>query len=364
GEREKLIQWFSPLNFFPQQDDVFGTRQAGTGNWFLNTHEFTEWKSKTGSILWCYGIPGAGKTVLASLVVDHLREEAQAQWEELKHRDLAVACIYCNHKETTVQSPLNLLASLWRQLIHDHAISGYVWDLYRKHLERHTKPTMEQVLAALRSTIACHAKVFFVIDGLDECTADNGNALSILLARLRSLGPSVNVMLTSRPHIDVPAVFPSSLRLEVRATEHDIQQYIRGQISLSSRLTKHVNTRPDLRQHVEREIVARADGMFLLAKFHIEALQTKNTIRAVQEALRVLPADLDHTYDAILRRIDGQNEDDLANRALLWISNAKRPLSVSELQEALAIEPGTPALDPDNVPDVDTILSVCGGLVV
>ncbi|KAJ7779548.1 hypothetical protein B0H14DRAFT_2961720, partial [Mycena olivaceomarginata] len=35
GEREKIIQWFSPLNFFPQQDDIFATRQEGTGEWLL-----------------------------------------------------------------------------------------------------------------------------------------------------------------------------------------------------------------------------------------------------------------------------------------------------------------------------------------
>ncbi|KAF8208286.1 ankyrin repeat-containing domain protein [Mycena galopus ATCC 62051] len=363
-EREKIIQWFSPLNFFPQQDDVFTTRQQGTGDWLLDTFEFKEWISKTGSTLWCYGIPGAGKTVLASHVVDHLSKEAQVHWQEFKSLGFAVACVYCDHRETVMQTPLNLLASLWRQLIHDQTISGYVWDLYQKHSERHTRPTMDEVLAALRSAIACRTKAFFVIDGLDECATDGGNALSILFARLRSLGPNVNLMLTSRPHIDVPAAFPSCLRLEVRATEHDLQQYIRGRILLSPWLAKHVNVKPDLRQEIEREIISRADGMFLLAKLHIETLQTKTTVRAVRETLKILPADLDHTYDTVLQRIDSQDEDGLANRVLLWISNAKRPLSVSELQEALAIEPGIPALDTENLPCVDIILAVCGGLVV
>ncbi|KAJ7779549.1 hypothetical protein B0H14DRAFT_2474413, partial [Mycena olivaceomarginata] len=223
---------------------------------------------------------------------------------------------------------------------------------------------MEEVLAALRSAIAYHTKAFFVIDGLDECTADEGNVRSILFGRLRSLGPNVNLMLTSRPHVDVTAAFPSSLRLEIRATEQDIRQYVRGQIHLSSRLAKHVNTRPDLPQEIENEIINRADGMFLLAKLHIKTLQTKTTVRAVREALKILPEDLNHTYDAVLQRIDNQDGKNLANRVLLWISSAQRPLSVSELQEALAIELGTPALDADSLPDIDTILSVCEGLVV
>ncbi|KAJ6588433.1 ankyrin repeat-containing domain protein [Mycena capillaripes] len=365
GEREKIIRWFSPLNFFPQQDDIFATRQEGTGEWLLNTDEFKEWKSGTGVTFWCYGMPGAGKTVLASLVVNHLSKEAEVQRQEFKAPSFGVACVYCNHKETSLQTPLNLISSLWRQLIYGQSISGYVRDLYDKHSERHTRPTMEEALAALRSVIAGYSKVFFVIDGLDECTADDGNARSILFTRLRSLGSAVNLILTSRPHIDVQAAFPRVLRLEIRANNHDIRQYVRGKILLSSRLAKHVNTKPDLRQEIENEIITLADGMFLMAKLHIETLQTKNTVTGVREALKNLPADLNHAYDAVLRRIDSQNEDDryLANQVLLWISNAKRPLSVSELQEALAIEPGTSSLNADSLPRIDIILSVCGGLL-
>jgi hypothetical protein len=39
-------------------------------------------------------------------------------------------------------------------------------------------------------------------------------------------------------------------------------------------------------------------------------------------------------------------------------------MRVSELREALAVEPGTSELDPDNMPDIDFVLSVCAGLVV
>jgi hypothetical protein len=42
-------------------------------------------------------------------------------------------------------------------------------------------------------------------------------------------------------------------------------------------------------------------------------------------------------------RIESQNEEDrnIAKRILIWIANAKRPLSVAELREAIAIEPST-----------------------
>lgn len=81
-ERQNVIQWLSPLNFFPKQDAFFGSRQDGTGQWLLSTSQMTKWESRPGENLWCFGmrkeapiyshifadgfsVAGAGKTVLA-----------------------------------------------------------------------------------------------------------------------------------------------------------------------------------------------------------------------------------------------------------------------------------------------------------
>ncbi|KAJ6495144.1 hypothetical protein C8R45DRAFT_986215 [Mycena sanguinolenta] len=68
SERKTIIEWLSPLNFFQRQDDIFSTRQEGTGEWLLKKKEFNRWESSVGGVLWCRGIPGVGKTVLASMV--------------------------------------------------------------------------------------------------------------------------------------------------------------------------------------------------------------------------------------------------------------------------------------------------------
>ncbi|KAJ7218728.1 hypothetical protein C8J57DRAFT_1394746, partial [Mycena rebaudengoi] len=64
AEREKIIDWLSPLNFFARHADIFGTRQEGTGRWLLEDPRFRTWLLSPGEIIWCSGIPGAGKTVL------------------------------------------------------------------------------------------------------------------------------------------------------------------------------------------------------------------------------------------------------------------------------------------------------------
>jgi hypothetical protein len=54
----------------------------------------------------------------------------------------------------------------------------------------------------------------------------------------------------------------------------------------------------------------------------------------------------------------------LAKRVLSWITYAVRPLSVKELQHALAVMPDTTELDPDDITDDEILTSICAGLVV
>ena len=65
-------------------------------------------------------------------------------------------------------------------------------------------------------------------------------------------------------------------------------------------------------------------------------------------------------------RIKGQDRDalELTMGVLLWITCAKRQLTTSELQHALAVEQGAPKLDKENIPQVEDMASVCAGLVV
>ena len=66
-----------------------------------------------------------------------------------------------------------------------------------------------------------------------------------------------------------------------------------------------------------------------------------------------------------MERINEQKEGlrDLAKRVLLWITCAKRPLTTIELLHALAVVVGASAIDKENLPQIEDILSVCGGLV-
>jgi len=71
-ESRAIMDWLTPIDYAPQQSDFISRRQEGTGLWLLNSREFQDWLSSSKQTLFCPGIPGAGKTVVTSIVVDYL----------------------------------------------------------------------------------------------------------------------------------------------------------------------------------------------------------------------------------------------------------------------------------------------------
>ncbi|KAJ7310860.1 ankyrin repeat-containing domain protein [Mycena albidolilacea] len=342
-DRDIIISWLSPINFFLQQADISQMRVQGTGGWLLEHPLFQKWESGSGSTLWCRGIPsrltklkfpaGAGKTVLVSMVVDHLGAVFR------NNKDIGVACIYLNHKEADQQPPPKLLAE----------------NLYKQHREKGTVPSLEEVVNVLSSSLKEFLQVFIIVDAIDEYPELQRE---ILLQQLAVMGSNVNLMITSRPNISPkPSSLPNLKTLDIQAAQEDIKAYINAQIKLSPRLSKHIQKKP---------ITDTVAGMFLLARLHIESLREEATIKAVQEALKHLPEGLKATYDSAMTRIEdqGNKNKQIGYSTLTWVLNAKRPLTVSEIQTALAVEPDSQELDEDNVMDIETILAVCAGLVI
>lgn len=54
-------------------------RHGDTGSWFLSSNEFQQWLNDDASpLFWLHAIPGAGKTVLTSSVINYLKHDFQS----------------------------------------------------------------------------------------------------------------------------------------------------------------------------------------------------------------------------------------------------------------------------------------------
>ena len=105
---------------------------------------------------------------------------------------------------------------------------------------------------------------------------------------------------------------------------------------------------------------------FLLAVLHTQLLSEEDNKKDLLRALDKLPEELGDTYDRAMQRIEDQSRQKVkrAGQVLSWVAFAQRPLTVNELQCALAVAPGDTFLDADALPDKDSMVSLCAGLVV
>lgn len=105
---------------------------------------------------------------------------------------------------------------------------------------------------------------------------------------------------------------------------------------------------------------------FLLVRLHLDLLSQKLTLEDVYNNLTKLPSAIDATYDEAMRRIadGGQEEEEFTSRIMIWILRALRPLEIGEIRQALAVTRGATLLNPAAIVDEETLLSVCGGLLV
>jgi hypothetical protein len=263
----KLKLWLSQTDLAAQQSDILRRRHEGTGQWFLDTPEFSEWlhKSSSARTLLCTGIPGAGKTVMAAIAIDHLTTKVQ-------NRSTGVAWLYCSYKSRSEQTAELLLSTILKQLIYDDKPTtvDLVEQLQRNHSDQGSRPTANDVNKTLEAVITEFTTVHIIIDALDECSADNGTR-SQFLEYIRALqsNPKVRFMITSRHIPDIVEDFKDASNIEVSAHNQDVRLFLAGQIS---RLPKCVQRDAKLQEAVQDRIVGAIDGMYEILSFYIMIL--------------------------------------------------------------------------------------------
>jgi hypothetical protein len=169
-ESQSVLDWITPIDYAPQQNDFINRRQAGTGQWLLDSPEFQAWVNTKQRTMWCPGIPGAGKTIITAIVIEHLCERFQ------NDPSVGIGYIYCNFRRRDEQKAEDLLANLLKQLAQGQsALPESVKSLYESHKNKQTRPSFDRISRTLRSVAANFSKVFIIMDAIDECHVAAGH---------------------------------------------------------------------------------------------------------------------------------------------------------------------------------------------
>ncbi|KAJ4253429.1 hypothetical protein NW762_010587 [Fusarium torreyae] len=251
-----ILDWLTTIDHGPRQSDHFRERQPGTGSWIFETEEYKSWLATSGQTLFCPGIPGAGKTVLTSLIVNDLISNFRGD------SSTGIAYIYCSSKQQHEQTSDRLLTSLLKQLASNQpALPTRIKNLYTEHFRARTRPDLNRIVEELQLMVATLSKVFILIDGLDECQASERNHLLLQLSRLQ-IQHQINLLATSRP---IPTImremathFETITSLEILANTRDITEYLEGHMK---KLPSFVRQDRNLQENIIRVISESVDGM-------------------------------------------------------------------------------------------------------
>lgn len=250
-----LMQWICPVDYHVRYRDFIGRHKSGTGNWFLQDARFQEWdQSKDGTLL-CWGHPGAGKTMMTTLVIDHL----------LRTRHMAshpIVFIYCDYKRQSEQSAKHMLSSVLRQVVDIHPeTSDLVQDFYEFHTEKRTTPSTDEIKQTLETASKDLDRLTVIVDALDECDTRARHEFLSAVETLRSRC-GVRLLASSRflPAVWFHSIFLNQPTIEVRASDEDLEIYIKSRaIELPSQIT----SKPDLFENLVSSTVSATGGMYV-----------------------------------------------------------------------------------------------------
>lgn len=252
----EILDWLIPTDYGSQQADNFRRRELGTGQWLLDSEDYQNWVKEPKKTLFCQGIPGAGKTVLASIIVNDLETKYYSD------STIAVCYIYCNYKRKDEQTVENLLSSLLKQLAQSQSsLPDSLKDLHDRHGEKRTRPSLDEISKALESAAIQNSKVFIILDALDECQ-DLYRCRTKFLSAIFNLQmkSGANILATSRIIPEIMDRFKESPSIDIRASDDDIRRYLHSRLP---ELRESVTNQCSLRDDIMTNITEAASGMYV-----------------------------------------------------------------------------------------------------
>ncbi|XWW98866.1 hypothetical protein V2A60_006870 [Cordyceps javanica] len=352
--RESVLDWLSTARHDARHAILQRSRARDTGSWLLASAAFTRWRDGLAAsrVLWCNGIQGSGKTMLACAAIDELRSRPARP-------HAALAYYYFDYQDHRSQGPLAVVSCILRQLLEQlPELPAAVKELYetRSTLQGRQLPEYERLLEEI---VRLPEATYIVFDALDE--SEHIRYMLQLVDRLDALG-SCHVLVTSRPHVhEQLPVSQTYSEIKIEAQEEDIRRYVLEQCEVAN---IHQIADEQFAQQLVDKLTQSASGMFLLPVLQLRTVLNEPTIGEMEDKLEQLTDTLSDAFEDTLSRIQRLpgSRSRLALSALMHLTHAKRLFQASELSDILALRPDSTSVNAKYRPTARMILDCCQGL--
>jgi hypothetical protein len=359
-----------------RQEDITEAHQRTFGWIYVNPPQhnnglqwtdFGQWLQKGDGIYWINGKAASGKSTLMRYICDNPKtKELLTVWADPLPPTTA-AFFFWNSGTPEQRSQSGFLRSLlfevcqqYRELI--PIILPWLWAWQYSHLidtsqtvqHNWSLPKLKQAFKRLVQQDIVSFKLCLFVDGLDEYDGDHGEIASLFGTITSSSSLNVKVCVSSRPLLVFDDAFGQnpSLRLQ-DLTYRDITKYVGDKLGNNPRFRQLTSEEPLLAPELTKEIVKKADGVFLwvtlVVKSLLAGLGNRDSIADLQRRLKLLPSDLEALYSHMVTLIDHfylseasqtfqlvRTALELGSRSLNFSKQGRGPLTTLELSFAIA----------------------------
>ena len=284
------------------------------------------------------GSLGAGKSTLCSVLVRDLYEQHKP--------GSAIAFCFFDSRQGQASSTRYILKALAYQLrdcIRRTGAESALRSTIREDDEITGSMPLDQFQHKLRGILVSidkHVRVFLVLDGLNG-DDDEGVKKVILheilrVNRSREKSHIFRCVITSRRTCEARISKEDLIQIDL-STESGVQNDML--IFATTQLEKILRTSPKQTvpvYNLAEQLCSRANGIFLWLALSLEDIQQVKALSNAVHIINMLPASIDAFYHRALKSIPSQDVE-MAQRILSWVTVARRPLNLPELQEALAV---------------------------
>jgi ankyrin repeat protein len=300
--------------------------------------------------LWIHGEKGSGRSVLASWA---------AKLASTSIDNAVIISFTFNSKDDRYRSTCQMYASLSHQLLCLRPLLfSHVSLLYKQIMNATTdgpKLKLDRLWSLFRSLLSCprHGETICIINDIDECKPSRTRFLEDLFQMPKCTGSTFRLVLTSvtksEQHVKVPPANRIDLEANLKRGK-EIESVVKSDIlDLVKRRPLYRKFDGKISEIVCRPTVALHEARLSLTLLNV--IEIRSTYSAVEQALNSIPKTEFGIHQRLLSQVLGRDSEiprlglepagrdsDWAIRALSWISNAFRPLTLAEISEALAFE--------------------------
>ena len=253
------------------------------------------------------------------------------------------------------QSGANALCAILHQLfVQKPALLTYALTEFRNHGE-HIRNMFSILWSILEKAVSCPeaGRIICVLDALDECS---GLVREDLIARLSrfyrnrdQLNAKMKFLVTSRPYYDIERAFRNNISdmTSINLKGEDETESIRTEIDLVIDHTipqisknRRYPLRPEVHDALIKQLKSIPHRTYLWLHLILNVIQKSldSTKTSLERLIHKIPHTVEDAYEKILARINGSDLARQARTLLHIIVAAERPLSILELNIALAVE--------------------------